>query len=211
MEMKDLNKSQLILLALLISFVASIAASIATVTLLQQAPPAVAQTINRIVQKTIETVVPSDISKKPALSADETKLLTQLKTVGSFVATIVVRKEGKSDVVVGSGFFFGDNRVIVAPALPENKENTLYVVQSIFGEQMIDNVTSEKDYSILELKKKEVITAPPETLPATETPVPIITPVSPEIPAPVETPVLPETPKTQASVDQTPAEIPTVN
>lgn len=194
MEMKDLNKSQLILLALLISFVASIAASIATVTLLQQAPPGVTQTINRIVEKTIETVVPSDISKKPALSADETKLLNQLKTVGSFVATIVVRTEGKSDVVVGSGFFFGDERVIVAPALPANKEKEIYVVQSIFGEQTIDKITSEKDYSILELKKKEAPTTPPVT------PVTDGTPTTPA-----------DTSGTPATTDQTPTGTPPAN
>ena len=116
---------------------------------------------------TIERVVPSDIGKKPALTADETKLLNQLKTVGSFVATIVVRSEGAKDNVVGSGFFFGDNRVIVAPAIPETKEGETYIVQSIFGEQEIEKISSEKDYSILELKKKEVTPPPSDETPVT--------------------------------------------
>lgn len=57
-EIKDLNKTQLILLALLLSFVTSIATGITTVTLMQQAPEPVTQTINRVVQHTIEKVAP---------------------------------------------------------------------------------------------------------------------------------------------------------
>ena len=159
--MQDLNKSQLILLALLISFVTSIASAIATVSLMEQVPAPVTQTINRIVKNTIERVVP-DNSKKPALSPEETQLLTQLKTVGSFVATIALRSKDKEDVIVGSGFFFGNDRVIAAPAILEAKEGEAYIVKSIFGEQEIEKMTSEKDYFIMKKKKKEEPAPPPE-------------------------------------------------
>ena len=58
--MEDLNKTQLILLALLVSFVTSIATGIVTVTLLDQAPPGVTQTINRVVRETVKIVVPQE-------------------------------------------------------------------------------------------------------------------------------------------------------
>ena len=56
--MEDLNKQQVILLAILVSIVTSIATGITTVSLVAQAPgQTVTQTINRVVEKTIERVV----------------------------------------------------------------------------------------------------------------------------------------------------------
>lgn len=56
MDIKELNKTQLILLTLLITFVVSIATGIITVSLMQQAPKSVPQTINNVIQRTIEKV-----------------------------------------------------------------------------------------------------------------------------------------------------------
>lgn len=61
--MEDLNKNQIVLLTLLVSFVTSIATGIITVSLLQEAPIEVTRNINSIVEKTIETVTkPGTIS-----------------------------------------------------------------------------------------------------------------------------------------------------
>jgi uncharacterized membrane-anchored protein YitT (DUF2179 family) len=60
MAMEDLNKNQIVLLTLLVSFVTSIATGIMTTSLLQVAPVEVTRNINRIVEKTIETVTPAN-------------------------------------------------------------------------------------------------------------------------------------------------------
>ncbi len=64
MDIKDLNKSQLILLTLLISFVVSIATGIVTVSLMQKVPLTATQTINKVIRQTIEKVSSPDTSVK---------------------------------------------------------------------------------------------------------------------------------------------------
>ena len=56
MDIKELNKSQLILLAVLLSFVTSIATGITTVTLMQQAPASFTAPVNNVIKQTIEKI-----------------------------------------------------------------------------------------------------------------------------------------------------------
>ena len=58
MDIEHLTKHQIVLLAFLVGFVTSIATGIVTVSLMDQAPPSVTRTINQIVERTVEKVVP---------------------------------------------------------------------------------------------------------------------------------------------------------
>ncbi len=90
MDIKDLNKTQLILLTLLITFVVSIATGIVTVSLMQQMPKSVPQTINNVIQRTIErvTTISAPISKNTENSSTDTKEATAIFGDGDALVSI---------------------------------------------------------------------------------------------------------------------------
>lgn len=69
MDIEKLTKNQIVLLTLLISFVTSIATGIVTVSLMEQAPPAITQTVNHIVERTVEKVVPQSLQPASVAAA----------------------------------------------------------------------------------------------------------------------------------------------
>lgn len=82
----DLKAQQLVLLAVFVSFVTSVATGITTVSLIEAAPAPVQQVVNRIVERTVERVVPEE---KPEVG----------KPVEKEVVTVVVKEE---DLVIGA-------------------------------------------------------------------------------------------------------------
>lgn len=107
--MEELNKQQLILLALLVSFVTSIATGIVVVALLQGAPGEVKQTIDRVIERTIrpekitEQVVVRDMDLVKKVVSENTQSL-----VTFFEQTNGVKKE-----IPISGFLIKDDGTIV--------------------------------------------------------------------------------------------------
>ena len=83
MDIKDLNKNQMVLLTLLLSFVTSIGMSVITVSLLQENPTTITQTINKVVERTVEKVVPavtggkSTVTKETTIVIKEEDLITK--------------------------------------------------------------------------------------------------------------------------------------
>jgi len=159
MDIKELNKSQLILLAILLSFVTSIATGITTVSLMQQAPASVTTPITRIVKQTVEKIVPAEVvNNAPALSEDQQKLLEDLKAIKPLTVSLFLKGETE-DKILGTGLFLGDNKVVIASLIPLPSEGENYVVKSILGEQKVSKVTQEKDFTIIELVQDTAPTA----------------------------------------------------
>lgn len=77
MDIEQLTKSQIVLLTLLVSFMTSIATGIVTVTLMQQAPPTVVQSVSRIIKQTVGQVA----TTTPRTAQPAAVAVTQVKTV----------------------------------------------------------------------------------------------------------------------------------
>ncbi len=96
MDIEHLSKTQIVLLTLLCTFVASIATGIVTVALLAQAPPAVTQTVNHIIQRTVETVAPKTDTpvtvKETTVVVKEDELLSNTIS-GAFAKLGVVHED----------------------------------------------------------------------------------------------------------------------
>lgn len=89
MDIEHLSKTQIVLLALLCTFVASIATGIVTVALLAQAPPAVTQTVNHIIQRTVETVAPK--TDTPVTVKETTVVVKEDELLSKTISTAFAR------------------------------------------------------------------------------------------------------------------------
>lgn len=116
MDIEELTKFQIILLVLLVSFVTSIATGIVTVSLLAQAPPAITQTINRVVERTIETIVPKDVgtpsTKETTVVVKEDDLITDSISASLGKTGRVFSGTATTSSVVGLAAQIGPNTLV---------------------------------------------------------------------------------------------------
>lgn len=116
--MEDLTKHQLILLTLLVSFVTSIATGIITYTLLQEAPVEVTQTINRVVEKTIERVVPEEgnggtIKEVTTVVSEEDLVLDSIDKNSKSIVRLKTNGFDGAEIFAGIGVVVSESGVIV--------------------------------------------------------------------------------------------------
>ena len=150
MDIKDLNKSQLILLAVLLSFVTSIATGITTVTLMQQAPTSFTAPINRVIKQTVEkiqqvegkTTVQTVIVKEEDLIVDA---IAKNKSAVFVVSKETLDIDGKTiEVGAGRGFAISTDNIVVADAalVPDKG---VYYLKNDSGKFKADFMFTDKD------------------------------------------------------------------
>ncbi len=127
--MEDLTKNQLVLLTLLVSFVTSIATGIITFSLLQEAPPLVTQTINRVVEKTIETVVSEGSGKNTVEVREVTVVVKEEDQVIDTVvknSSSIVRIRDIANNFYGIGTILSPGGLVVTPTRDSFNERGRY-------------------------------------------------------------------------------------
>ncbi len=172
MDIKDLNKSQLILLAVLLSFVTSIATGITTVTLMQQAPASITTPINRIVQQTVEkiqqvegkTVTQTVVIKEEDLVVDA--IAKNQSAIFTITKEIQNPDSSTSEISVGRGFAVSIDGIIVVDAILV-PDKGVYFVKNDSGKFKADFISTDKTgFSLIKLgapingKDKTIFTVP---------------------------------------------------
>ncbi|MEI7709457.1 MAG: S1C family serine protease [bacterium] len=158
MDIKDLNKPQLLLLAVLLSFVTSIATGITTVTLMQQAPVSFTAPVNRIIKQTVEkiqqvegkTVTQTVVVKEEDLVVDA--IAKNQASVFNVTKEFLGIEGNTVKTPTGRGFVVSSDGVIVVDGtfVPDNTGN--YFVKNDSGKFKAEFLFKSKDgFSFLKI------------------------------------------------------------
>lgn len=158
MDVKDLNKSQLILLAILLSFVTSIATGITTVTLMQQAPSSVTVPINRVVRETVQKIVPQEgktvtntvVIKEEDLVVDA---IAKNQTAIFSVTKEAQDADGKTiEGGAGRGFAVSPDGIVAVDGNLVSDSKGVYYLKNDSGKFKADFISSnDKGFSFLKI------------------------------------------------------------
>lgn len=149
MDIKDLNKSQLILLAVLISFVTSLATGITTVTLMQQAPASITTPINRVVKQTIEKIqqVEGKTVTQTVVVKEEDLVVDAIAKNKSAVFSITKEAQDEDGKVVevgaGQGFAVSNDGIVVAD-VKSAPDKEVYYLKNASGKFKVDFMSADQ-------------------------------------------------------------------
>ncbi|MEN9561589.1 MAG: hypothetical protein RIQ56_862 [Candidatus Parcubacteria bacterium] len=131
MDIENLNKSQIIMLTLLVSFMTSIATGIVTVSLMEQAPPTITQTVSKVIEHTVEKVVPDQAAAAAVAvpqTIEKTVYVKESDTTAKAVETVspsiirLMSSDELNPVFLSLGVVVDDKGVIVADSFGLGEE-----------------------------------------------------------------------------------------
>ncbi len=154
MDIQDLNKSQLIMLAILLSFITSLATGIFTVTLMQQAPVSVVSPINRIIKQTVENITPGNNTVQTVVVKEEDLVVDAISKNKSAVFAISKDFEDlngqRAEISLGNGFAISKDGIIVADALWVPTKD-LYFVKNSSGKFKAELLSANKGVAYMKI------------------------------------------------------------
>lgn len=118
MDLEKLNKSQIVLLTMLVSFVTSIATGIVTVSLIEEAPADVTRVVQRVVERTVEQVAPES-QQATVVTTERTIIVRETDLIAAAIANNtakVVRVLDPDGAFVAFGFIVGDGTLVAVDA-----------------------------------------------------------------------------------------------
>ncbi|MHB1118247.1 MAG: hypothetical protein ACYCZ7_01820 [Minisyncoccota bacterium] len=142
--MEHLTKSQIVLLTLFVSFVSSMATGIVVVTLMQQAPEPVLQSITNVVERTIEKVTPTIIEKpgKQVIIKDEDLMVAAIeRNAKSVVALRIAGEDGEvhsvgiGTIITADGLVVTDKGNFGGGVLMTTIEGVSYALEVVSNEK----------------------------------------------------------------------------
>lgn len=101
--MEHLTKAQIVLLTIFVSFVASMATGIVVVTLMQQSPEPVTQTLTKVVERTIEKITASPTDKTTSSAPISVEDLTISAIERNIKSTVVFKAVSQSGEAHSAG------------------------------------------------------------------------------------------------------------
>ncbi len=163
MDIKELNKTQLVLLTLLITFVVSIATGIITVSIMQQMPKTVPQTINNVIQRTIEkvTTVPAPSvssekdSSKNAVTFGDGDAIVSIYQEDAVAVQLPGNPSIEEPKPIGQGVIISDvGLVLVDSSVLSDKENYKVILNKTdFNATVIKKFSN--GFAILKISQKK--------------------------------------------------------
>ncbi len=165
MNLEDLTKTQMILLTLLVCFVTSIATGIITVSLLEQAPPIVTQTVSRVIQNTIEKVSSDEPGKtiQTIVVKEEDLVVDAIDQNAKALVAIKINNNGNQGALLGTGFFVSKEGLVMTDSKLLFAEEKFFILSGGAAYPAEIALADPRGFTILRITDTKDATGNPRT------------------------------------------------
>ena len=122
MTIEELTNTQLLLLTILVNFIVSIATGVLVISMLDQSPTPITQTVQQIVDTTIETVTapianPGTVKPVPAAPSGEDQLKAAIASDSA--RTVLIHRGSTTTPAIAFGVYLSKSRAVATAAVAQ--------------------------------------------------------------------------------------------